>query len=138
MCIRVSDNGGNTWSDIGEGFGYKRVTSFAERGNEVLAGTDDGGVYINSTLLTGTDDEISDFHSVNIYPNPASNSITIEVPDASGEKRISVYNSNGQRVIDQIVASGYSTIYISNLPPGLFSLSISDGKTLSTGRFIKE
>lgn len=97
--------------------------------------------------LMGVDDEISepvhisfttaealfvntfDPASINIYPNPARNQIYIDLPKASGEVSIRLYDVNGQLVYGVRTLEGSLRIDSSQFSSGLYFVEIiSDGK----------
>ena len=66
-----------------------------------------------------------------VYPNPASNYITIEIPQplASGGEW-SLYNGVGQRVVLQPLARGATRVEVplSGVPPGLYFWEMRGGE----------
>jgi hypothetical protein len=60
-----------------------------------------------------------------VYPNPASNEVTIDIsydPRWLG-KQLAVTNTNGQQVMHVPITSKIQTINISRLRPGIYFLS---------------
>ncbi|MFN0274860.1 MAG: T9SS type A sorting domain-containing protein [Chitinophagales bacterium] len=68
-----------------------------------------------------------------IYPNPASS--TLHISQAEVDALLLITDVQG-RVIEQLDFS--ETINISNLPPGIYSLKLISGNTMSCASFIKE
>lgn len=79
-----------------------------------------------------TNVEENGFESVRLYPNPANDKLHIEGLD--GKHEISIFDALGMKV-KALTLNGDSEIGISELPAGLYLLSI-DGK--HTVRFVKE
>lgn len=72
-----------------------------------------------------------------IYPNPATESITIKGASVSGYSTVEVYNSLGQ--MERTLPLGADgTIDVSNLAPGVYMVRISFGTETSIRRFVKE
>jgi hypothetical protein len=70
---------------------------------------------------------------VNVYPNPASDQLTISAPQMNGTLIIS--NALGRTVYsDQF--SGQTTIPVSDLAPGIYLARISDEKQVVTREFV--
>jgi hypothetical protein len=74
-----------------------------------------------------------------IYPNPATDMLTIERPasaDASLPLRVHVYDLRGAEVADLSLTS--DQLRVSTLRQGVYLLTISDGTTTSHQRFVKQ
>jgi hypothetical protein len=71
-----------------------------------------------------------------LYPNPASTEIILDIAyDARWlGKMISIFNVNGQQVMQVPITSKIQTINISKLKPGLYILSTKK----EDGSFIKQ
>jgi hypothetical protein len=96
--------------------------------DEILIGLTDKQDYTNNL-------------SINLFPNPATDMITIEFPE-SGDKLntiISIYGITGQEKIIRRVKSSKSEIDINSLSPGLYFYRIStiDNRQLATGKLVK-
>lgn len=73
---------------------------------------------------------------VNIYPNPASNQLTVEANETI--QKVSIYNLIGQEVLTKNPKSTKTVLQINELPNGVYIVSTTiDGKD-STSKFIKE
>ena len=74
---------------------------------------------------------------VKVYPNPAVNSLTIEV---AGQEDMSVfiYNSQGQQVYYGVWTDNSQTIDVSNFDRGLYVVKVINNGELITTRFLKQ
>lgn len=77
-----------------------------------------------------------------IFPNPASDMLTISIPDAqNGNYRLLIRNAIGQVVADKTVRiqnnSFSEMIPVKELDKGIYFLTIESGATISTARFSK-
>lgn len=76
--------------------------------------------------------------SLLVYPNPASNAITINYqPASAGTAALEIYNVQGQLIKHEIISSKVS-IDVSGFTSGLYIVKISDGKNSSVQRFVKQ
>lgn len=104
--------------------------------------TGSGGTWFNWFVDNGTFTEVASiapFCSANtlendlkleIYPNPASNSLTIQTTTANSDLKI--YNQLGQCMKELKIQNNLSTIDISDLPNGQYLIQIVTDKQLST------
>jgi hypothetical protein len=73
-----------------------------------------------------------------ISPNPATNKITIRTPELSSQFLISIFNLSGQEVHKQTVNDPVTVIDIAFLPAGVYFLRLTNERTVSAGKFIKQ
>jgi len=72
-----------------------------------------------------------------LYPNPASETLTLELPRASYPLHYRIYNMAGQLMLQNTFYGKRQQISISVLPDGLYILSISGPDVLLRGKFLK-
>jgi hypothetical protein len=75
-------------------------------------------------------------NSFRFYPNPASQSVTLELPPGTGEVHVSIYNLQGRLVVNQVFEDApiKSDLSISFLPTGIYFITAqSPGKQLGQG-----
>lgn len=72
---------------------------------------------------------------VSIYPNPASDHISVSLEDASSAT-VTILNSAGKSVINTVLNNTESTIDISKLGAGLYIVKVDNGKKSSTKKMI--
>lgn len=95
---------------------------------------------LSSKGLTGTPIPVSEESpvdstirtSVSVYPNPAVNTITVDVHNDGNMpgKMISVYNHLGQLVIQQRISKGISQLSVYRLQDGVYFIRVGDGKNI--------
>ena len=75
--------------------------------------------------------------SISIYPNPATDRITIEISGLTQGSNLSIVNIEGQQlIIRQITESNASSI--SSLPSGVYFVRLTNYKTVNVGKFVKQ
>ena len=108
---------------------------------------DDGTLYLGTYGLyyygiieadTTTSIWSENISSVNVYPNPATNIVTIEIENTNYEN-ILIHNSVGQRIEPNIVSKLNNSIVlnIKSLPPGMYSILIENADGNLLARFVK-
>jgi hypothetical protein len=76
-------------------------------------------------------------HFLNLYPNPASEKVTI-ITDVTEHSVISIYNLQGQILLRQQIQQGKTDIDISELAKGVYILRLYSNARVEAGRIIKD
>ncbi len=76
---------------------------------------------------TGLEQEVLE-ETITCYPNPIVNDLYIGLPVVSDDARISLYNVQGQLLLDQYVGSPTAMIPFSNYTSGIYFLKIEVGE----------
>ena len=83
-----------------------------------------------------------EIEEVNLYPNPANTTITIEIRDnGPGTYAISIFDVTGKltKVCSEVLfVNGNKQLDISSLPKGLYSMNITNGNTNATRKLLIE
>ncbi|MDD5570646.1 MAG: T9SS type A sorting domain-containing protein [Bacteroidales bacterium] len=82
--------------------------------------------------------KIENIRGITIYPNPATNKITIELPQPAKESTLIICSINGQELIKQQATSCRLQVDISNLPSGIYFVKVVNDKTVEVKKIIKE
>lgn len=77
-------------------------------------------------------------NSIKVYPNPATNNITIVNMESLKDKVISIYNIQGQILIKLPLIQNKTLIDISNLLKGIYVIKISGNDKTRLMKFVKE
>lgn len=74
-----------------------------------------------------------------VYPNPVSGLLSIDMPVAAEGKysRLSIFNFSGKEVFTGSGPDFSDQINVAHLPPGIYAVSLLTGKSVFTGKFIK-
>ena len=75
---------------------------------------------------------------VNIYPNPASTEITIEIPASLAPSCLIIYNLQGKELLSSRISGTITKIDISKLPGGVYFARLIGEKTVTVKKIIKE
>ena len=84
--------------------------------------------------------ETATVNELQVYPNPATDKLTLEFPYAEGDAVIDVVNAIGQSVWNQKITDvdGAIVINIQNLPEGLYLITLKNGDNTFNSRFVKK
>lgn len=137
-AVKLDSSGTFEWQKIigGSGYDYAEAVHQTNDGGYILAGTTlstDGDVSPNnspteiwvvklSPASVSTDNLPILFDALEIFPNPAQQSITIKMPEAEGNFQISLFNLLGQQVLSRSLLIGNS-LDISTLPNGIYLIT---------------
>lgn len=80
--------------------------------------------------------------SLELYPNPANDLISLDLSNLSGPAQITVTNANGQEVIKEDIQITNSNLIkdveISALPEGVYIVRVISGDNVFTNKLVKE
>lgn len=110
------------------GVGTHTVTMTATSGTSVNCTFN---LIVNANL--GTDDFVK--NSFLVYPNPASSTITIK-GDGFENEEVEIYNMLGQKVIQRALITNESSIDVSKLANGVYTLYFVNAKV--SNKFVKQ
>ena len=137
--ILKTNNGGTTWYGQTSGVTYDLyAVCFTDSNNGYSVGLD--GTILKTTNGGGLGvDEISGKSTdMNVYPNPASDFITVDASLIQTKCQLSILNLSGQELIARQITEPKTQIDISSLPSGVYFVRLTSDKTVSTGKFIKQ
>ena len=81
---------------------------------------------------------IEEENIITIYPNPANEKITIENSALNNDATISIFNNEGQLVLQQTTNQAKTEIAVSTLANGLYFVKVNNESGIAVKRFIKE
>ena len=145
--------GGSSYKwNFGDGTAIVNTTSSMTPVNHTYAstGTDTITVVIsNSCGKTETLKQIINIGTVGIleknydnnfviYPNPANDNITIESTIVNKDAMISIYNIQGELLLQQTMLQNKTNVNVSALPSGLYFVKVKTEKGEAVIKFVKE
>jgi len=127
---------GMTVNHTYEQVGVYRVSLTRDDGHSFKMDVDiENGTYWSATAATGLSSLEQEV--VNVFPNPASDRLTINCDVKSSNVQVQIVNVDGTIVQVENIDSYNSTINIQNLCSGYYLLRITDGVSISRASFIK-
>jgi hypothetical protein len=76
--------------------------------------------------------------SISIYPNPATDKITIETSGETQESYLAIVNIEGQQIMTSEITQPKNTIDISKLPSGVYFVRLTGDRTVEVRKFVKQ
>ncbi|MEP7234095.1 MAG: T9SS type A sorting domain-containing protein [Ignavibacteriota bacterium] len=148
LFAATADNGvyyslthGADWQSANTGLTDLAVNAIAIAGTNLLAGTNGHGVWKRPLAefgASGVSASTANAAEIQIYPNPATNSITIENDDANISE-INIRNIVGQNIFERkVTSSGEITVDLSNFASGSYLLTLHTRTGITTGKFVKQ
>ncbi|CAL2079314.1 choice-of-anchor V domain-containing protein [Tenacibaculum sp. 190524A02b] len=117
-----------------------KVTFYAA----VLAGNGNGGTS-GDTTFTGSSNSTPSLGIAQenrldfaMYPNPAKNSVKIDLPLAANNADVQIYDYTGKLIQTQQISSLQKEVNVQELPVGMYLLKIASGDKLGVKHFVKE
>jgi photosystem II stability/assembly factor-like uncharacterized protein len=131
-------NGGSTWVQNVSNSQTLMSVYFPEPSTGYAVGTN--GTILKYTTSTGLSEDIANHDVLNIYPNPASDYITVEPSDLDLNKNYSITISNiqGQQLFQQSLDNSKITLDISGISKGIYFLKINSADGFAVKKFVKE
>ena len=100
---------------------------------------DNGVVHVIDAILTpSTSVNETAFNNASIYPNPASEQLTVSVPALSGNATYSIYSSTGSLVTTGLFTTATTTLNVDMLSQGMYQVKINNGSECVTRTFMKK
>ena len=134
--IAESTDGGSIWSLVNLNFNPPHLNSVILIGNTGYITGEGVILKKNSTVsITGPIKQ-----ALNIYPNPCTDAITIDVAEEEPVQRIECLDLNGKALITNNVTTKTNQLRIDvkNLPQGVYFIRIHNKQTITTGHFFKK
>ena len=100
--------------------------------------TGEDSVAVVDSVLTPTAER--DLNSTaRIFPNPATNTLHVDFGSWTDNVNVRIFSTGNTLVKSQTAAAGVNgmNVNISELPPGIYFISISNGKDLKTFKMVK-
>ena len=134
--VFLSTTNGNNWVNISSGLPSNTIIHcIAFDSTYAYIGTGAAGVWKQFlSLITGIK-EINNADNIVVYPNPATNNITIEAPQKS---TIEILNIQGQTILQQQIQQGKTNIDISALAKGVYILRLCSNDKTAVTKIVKE
>ncbi|MBK7667787.1 MAG: choice-of-anchor J domain-containing protein [Sphingobacteriaceae bacterium] len=96
-------------------------------------------VTLTVSVCTGIESIAANSNGVVVYPNPATEEVTVFVTSISKNTKLEVYNALGQKVISRKLDDAETKINVSELANGVYIYKIADNETvIKQGKLIKE
>jgi len=138
---KFDDTNWTTYNTSNSGLPGDWVNSVAIDGNGTKwIGTDGGlAAYNEEGIPVWVHENVKKEHLVNVYPNPSSTQITIELPTTPRmNTSLTIYNLNGQKLITQAITEPQTVVDISRLPSGIYFVKVMDTEKVMMGKVVKE
>lgn len=129
----IFENKGSSWNYTTVDHQLRAIDHYGD--STVFMVGDSGYVVTNVDPATLSVESFEEEISIEIFPNPASDQLSIK-HDLSKPLTAAVYDLSGKRILDPMAVNG--TINISALKPGMYVLKVQTGDQTITKKFMKE
>jgi N-acetylneuraminic acid mutarotase len=93
---------------------------------------------LNANSYSAVDNYNNENEYLKIYPNPATDNLTIKSSAFTNNQTISVYDIQGQLLLQQPMLKAKTNIDISQFSKGLYSLKVEDDNSYTVKKFVKD
>jgi uncharacterized repeat protein (TIGR03803 family) len=87
-------------------------------------------------VITGV--ERSNIHSVQAYPNPVNDWLTISLGELSGKKEITIIDLNGRKLESKEESGKEARFNVAPYPSGMYLVKVKAQESITTIRFVKK
>ncbi|MEI7663026.1 MAG: T9SS type A sorting domain-containing protein [Bacteroidota bacterium] len=138
--VLYTDDAGTTWMDISSA-GFQDITGFDFAGGSLFASEKSSGIWEYPAGWPSGIEPAPVKSSLAIFPNPASDVITIRFPRLlKGTTTVEIENITGIPVrsdLRQAVSNGMARLNVAGLPAGIYFVVVRSNDLEFIGKFIK-
>lgn len=126
-------NGGHTWPGV---YVASQESVLGNTNRDINAGIELWNFFNDHTLCNPeiVVEEQTAMPNIKVYPNPVSTSLNLQLSEANNYT-VEIKNHLGQKIFSVI---NQNQIDISNLPAGIYLLTVLEGEKTATTKFIKQ
>jgi len=132
-------DGGNSWFNSYTGTNnYLSSVYFPTLDTGYTVGSD--GIILKTTNggIVGVSDNVITPNKIRIYPNPVKDQLSIECSTISGQTNLSIYDIQGQEIIEMDISDRKIQIDLVNLNAGVYFVKVRNNSITETKKIIKE
>lgn len=115
---------------------YSSITTYDVWLHVINQCSEDSIMYQVTTDDVGITENLN--HSIKIYPNPATNLLTIDLTNANEFNAIHITDVNGKTIYQSTINSLQSTIDLTNFSNGIYFVQIIGSNDVETIKVVKE
>jgi hypothetical protein len=118
----------------------KKVNSLAINGMYLFASTYDNGIWkLPLSEIVGIKENLT-INNINIYPNPATNSLTLNLSQLQQLQNatVKIYDIQGKQLLHENISEAQTHINISSFAKGIYIVKLQTDKETLQSKFVKE
>jgi len=135
---------GTNWVDVGPadfsaGPAYYENLAISSKGEPYIVYTDSLNmltVMRYDSVPVGISELLKSKFS--IYPNPATDKITVEVSGETQDNYFEIVNIEGHQIMTNQITQPKTEVDISSLPSGVYFVRLTNDRTVEIGKFVKQ
>lgn len=140
--VFLSIDNGDSWVKKNKGLEGKSIFSLASNNDYIFAGTDNGVFRAKiSDLITDVEIEKKENQQIQIYPNPTSNILNLNLDNilSTDISHIKIYSGLGYEIESPkpIINENNIQLDVSSLPQGVYYISFFNKGKVERARFVK-
>ena len=136
----VSTSGVETFDSGYESFGFVWSHTFTLVGSTDYVCTPHAGNMYGTITVTGSTAGISENNllSFEMYPNPVSDLLSIQLPTGTEKAEVSVFDYTGRLVSSKTISSNDTAIDVQKISKGIYMIRVATNTKIGVQRFIKK
>jgi len=99
------------------------------------AGNMYGTVTVTSSTAGISENKLLSFE---MYPNPVSDKLNIQLPSGSEKAEVSIFDYTGRLVSSKTISSNYTSIDVQSISNGIYIIIVASNTKIGVQRFIKK
>ena len=138
--VKFDGTNWTTYNTSNSGLPQRRYLFHSHRWNGTKwIGTSSGlGVFNENGIPFSVKENITSKSNLILYPNPAKDKITISHLHITGITQLSIFNVNGEKVMEKQLTNNETQIDISALPRGVYFVRVQNEKMVEVAKMVKE
>ena len=94
-----------------------------------------GGTLLSVTSLGITKNTLLSFE---MYPNPVSDKLNIQLPTGTGKAEVSIFDYRGRLILSKTISSNDTVIAVQKISKGIYMIRVATNTKIGVQRFIKK
>jgi photosystem II stability/assembly factor-like uncharacterized protein len=138
--IAYSDDGGDSWSEQIDPVQHGLLTMYFFDDTHAWIGGDFGSILFSNNgglVNVPRNRDYIDKNEIQLFPNPVTTQLTIEIEGVTEDGEFSVYNIAGQIIKTGKITNSETTIDIGSFKAGLYIVKVGNATFAQSKKFIK-
>ena len=140
LGVFLSTDNGYSWINISDNLINPNCLKVMINGNYLYVSIESGGIWRRALSDFVGIKENTQNNQLHLYPNPATNSLTLNLSQQQGLQNatVSIYDIQGKQLLQQNIVEPQTQIDISSFAKGIYIVKLQTDKEILQSKFVKE